>query len=102
VDNNGLPLTNSKPNALLLLSFSVFCINEINLIPNMNRKNFGTGPTVKRRTQAEKTIQRYFYSNLKNKKMNMPTHKSKSLSAHPCKLPFAAKHMLFLPARTLR
>ena len=41
-------LTNSKPNALLLLSFRALCINEFNRIPNMKSKNFGTGPTVKR------------------------------------------------------
>ena len=42
-----LHATNSKPNALLFLSFSVFCINEINRMPNVKRKNVGTGPTVK-------------------------------------------------------
>lgn len=26
----------------------------------------------------------------------MPTHKSKSVSAHPCNHPFAATHLLFL------
>ena len=41
-------LTNSKPNALLFLSFRVYCINEINRMPNMKRKNAGTGPTVER------------------------------------------------------
>jgi hypothetical protein len=45
--------TNSKPNALLLLGFRVFCINDINRMPNMNRKNVGTGPTVDRYRQAK-------------------------------------------------
>jgi hypothetical protein len=34
---------------------------------------------------------------IKIQNMNLPTHKSKSLAAHPCNLRFAAKHMLFLP-----
>jgi hypothetical protein len=39
-------------------------------------------------------------ADLKKKKWKMPTHKSKSLAAHPCNHPFAAKHMLFLPTHT--
>jgi len=34
---------------------------------------------------------------IKKQNMKMPTHKSKSLAAHPCNHRLAAKHMLFLP-----
>jgi hypothetical protein len=36
------------PNAMLLLSFSAFCINEIKRIQSMKRIKVGTGPTVDR------------------------------------------------------
>jgi hypothetical protein len=35
------------------------------------------------------------YCPIETKRINTPTHKSKSLAALPCKPRFAAKHMLF-------
>jgi len=45
-------------------------------------------------TSLKNTLPTTYYP-MKRQETNTPTHKSKSLPAHPCNHRFAAKHMLF-------